>query len=66
MYQNTRSLHMTFGKNSTSKTHACIFHMFIRSFFFKLINYIAFSHEFLLQSHQCEGGMGHLEILMWI
>lgn len=65
MYQNTRSLHMTLSKKGTSKTHACIFHMFIEVFF-KLINYIAFSHEFLLQSHQCEGGMGHLEILMWI
>lgn len=54
MYQNTRSLHMTLGKKGTSKTHACIFHMFIRSFF-KLINYIAFIHELMLQSHQWYG-----------
>lgn len=47
MYQNIRSLHMTLGKKGTSK----IFHMFIRSFF-KLINYIAFTHELMLQNHQ--------------
>lgn len=54
MYQNTRSLHMTLGKKGTSKIICMYIHMFIRSFF-KLINYIAFTHELMLQNHQWYG-----------
>lgn len=55
MYQNTRSLHMTLGKKGTSKK-ICMYISYVHSkFFFKLINYIAFTHELMLQSHQWYG-----------